>query len=199
MVVGGLLLPAGMSRCWFACLDEQILDELAGLHLVELLHTDTEEHLGQIFRDLFGDAGVLVDDAKDKTLLAVGAVPGITHSFRLLVLSVAVLATITVNPIGAAVAIAVPVAIAVSVGFRNKAGVLDFLIDGVLQKFVELLNFRFDLGDVGEFDFNRCAKTVTAELRQPEFFAVVGAEFDSHDVVGGGMWAQKSQTVIGLA
>ena len=40
---------------------------------------------------------------------------------------------------------------------------------------------------------------MAAELGQTELFAVVGAEFDSHDVGCGGMWTQKSQTVIGLA
>lgn len=61
---------------------------------------------------------------------------------------------------------------------------LNFLIDAVLQKFVKLLNFGFDLGDVAEFDFDGCRETVTAVVGQSELLAVVGAEFDSHDVVG---------------
>ena len=97
-VDGGLLLPpACLTWCWFTDLHEQILNQLGSLHLVELFDANTEKLLGQIFGDLFGDAGVLVDDAKDKTLLAVSAVPGITHSFRLRVLTVAVLTTITVE------------------------------------------------------------------------------------------------------
>jgi hypothetical protein len=71
--------------------------------------------------------------------------------------------------------------IAVS-GLGNKADVLDFLIDRVLQKFVKLLNFLFDLGDVREFDFDGCTEAVAAVLRQSELLAVVGAEFDCHDV-----------------
>ena len=77
---------------------------------------------------------------------------------------------------------------------------MDFLIDGVLQKFVKLLNFLFDLADFREFDFDGRTEAVTAVLWQTELLAVIGAEFDGHDVYfGGGMWARKSQTVIGLA
>jgi hypothetical protein len=70
--------------------------------------------------------------------------------------------------------------VAVAIGSRDEARVLDFLIDGVLQKLVELLHFGFDLGDVTEFDFNGSAEAVAAVLRQAEFFAVVVAEFDGH-------------------
>ena len=76
--------------------------------------------------------------------------------------------------------------VAVAVGVGNEPGVLDFLIDGVLQQLLKLLHFGFDLGDVTEFDFNGGAEAVAAVLGQPEFFAVVGAEFDSHD--GGPPW-----------
>ncbi len=65
-------------------------------------------------------------------------------------------------------------------GRRDVTGVLDFLIDGLLQELVELLHFGFDLGDVTEFDFNGRAEAVAAVLGQSEFFAVVGAEFDGH-------------------
>ena len=153
------------------------------MHLVELLDADTEEHLRQIFRDLLRDAGVLIDDAKDKPTLAIGAVPGITDRFSLLVLSVAVLTTIAIDLVGASILMmTVSVVVGAVIGLRNKAGVLDFLIDALLQELVKLLNFRFDLGDVGEFDFDRCREAVTAVLRESELFAVVGAEFDGHGV-----------------
>jgi hypothetical protein len=42
----------------------------------------------------------------------------------------------------------------VAVGARDEPGVLDFLIDGVLQELVKLLHFGFDLGDVSELDFD---------------------------------------------
>jgi hypothetical protein len=73
---------------------------------------------------------------------------------------------------------------------------LNFLIDGVLQKFVKLLNFLFDLADIREFDFDGRTEAMAAVLWQTELLAVIGAEFDSHDVCfGGGMWARKSQTL----
>ncbi len=180
-----MLLPAGLTRCWFTGLHEQIFDELRGLHLVEHFDANTEEHLGQIFRYLLRDALVLVDDAKDESLLAVRAVPGITDRTGLLVLSVAVLTTVAIELVGAAVLLLMltgPVVLRTAIGFRNKTGVLDFLIDALLQKSVELLNFGFDLCDVREFDFDGCRKTVTAELRESELLAVVGAEFDGHGV-----------------
>ena len=70
-----------------------------------------------------------------------------------------------------------------SIAFRNVTGVLDFLVNGVLQELVELLDLCLGLGDVGEFDFDGGAETVAAELGQAEFLAVVGAEFDCHGVV----------------
>ena len=103
-----------------------------------------------------------------------------------------------VRPFGCGAACPLPFC----VGRRDVTGVLDFLIDGVLQQLVELLHFGIDLGDVAEFDFDGCRKAVAAVLGQTELFAVIGAEFDGHN--GGCMWwvamrAQKSQTVIGLA
>ena len=59
---------------------------------------------------------------------------------------------------------------------------MNFLIDGVLQKFVKLLNFLFDLVDVREFDFDGRTEAVAAVLWQTELFAIIGAEFDGHDV-----------------
>ena len=52
----------------------------------------------------------------------------------------------------------------------------------MLQKFVKLLNFLFDLADVREFDFDGRTEAMAAVLGQTELLAVIGAEFDSHDV-----------------
>ena len=87
-------------------------------------------------------------------------------------------ATTTVELVGAAIVLGLSIA----VGVGDVARLLDFLIDALLQKGVKLLHFSFDLGDVGEFDFNRRAEAVAAVLWQTELFAVVGAEFDGHDV-----------------
>ena len=146
------MLPAGLACGGFAGLDEQIFNELAGLHLVELLDADSEELVGQII-DLALVEIVLVDDALDEALLTVGAVPAVADSRGLMV------AVGAVDPVGAAVAVGsvtVPIAGTVVAKARtgNKAGLLDFLIDGVLEKPVELLAFGLDLGEVGEFDFD---------------------------------------------
>lgn len=87
--------------------------------------------------------------------------------------------------VGASIGLGLPIA----VGIGNVAGMLDFLIDTVLQKCVKLLNFGFDLGDVRQFDFDGGTEAVTAELGQPELFAVICAEFDGHNIgcVGGGL------------
>ncbi len=95
--------PPGLTRCWFTGLDEQIFNQLGGLHLVEHFDANTEQLLGQIFGYLLRDAGVLVDDAKDESALTVCTVPGITDRFCLRMLSVAVLTTITVDLVGASV------------------------------------------------------------------------------------------------
>jgi hypothetical protein len=150
---------------------------LRRLHLVELPDADAEELLGQILRHLFGDAGVLADDAQDEPALTVGAVPAVRGwgCGR---------TTVAVNRVGSSLGLlrcCMPVAVAM--GRRDEAGVLDFLIDGVLQKFVKFLHFGFDLSDVAEFDFNGGAEAVAAVLGQAEFFAVIGAEFDGHDGV----------------
>jgi hypothetical protein len=49
LVVGGLLLPAGLARGGFADFDEQVFNQLGSLHLVEHLHADAKELDGQIF------------------------------------------------------------------------------------------------------------------------------------------------------
>ncbi len=180
-----MFLPAGLTGRWFPGFHEQIFNQLGRLHLVQGFYAHTEELLGQIFGYLLRDAGVLVDDAKDESLLTVGTVPGITDRFCLRMLSVAVLTTITVDLVGASVVLSmvtVPVGLRMAIGLRDEPGLLDFLIDAVLQKCVKLLHFDFDLGDVTEFDFNGSAEAVAAVLGQAEFFAVVGAEFDGHGV-----------------
>lgn len=75
----------------------------------------------------------------------------------------------------------------------DEADVLNFLIDGVLQKIVKLLNFLFDLADVREFDFHGRTEAVTAVLWQTELLAVVGAEFDGHDVLLVGCGHKKAR------
>ena len=57
---------------------------------------------------------------------------------------------------------------------------MNFLVNGLLEKLVKPLAFRFDLGQIGEFDFDGDAEAVAAEFRQSELLAIVGAEFDSH-------------------
>ena len=65
-------LPAGLLG--FAGFGEKLLDELGGLHLVELLHARSEELLGEIIGLLLVEL-VLVDDAQDEPTLAFSAVP----------------------------------------------------------------------------------------------------------------------------
>jgi hypothetical protein len=52
----------------------------------------------------------------------------------------------------------------------------------VLQELVELLNLCLRLIDVREFDFDGRTEAVAAVLWQAEFLAIIGAEFDGHDV-----------------
>ena len=176
--VGGLLLPAVLT-CGFTCLDEQIFNQLGSLHFIELLHADTKELKRQVFRILFLHL-VVTDDAQDKTALTICAVPRISISTRLLM---------TIVTVGLLVPDIVSIAVS---GLGNISDMLDFLIDRVLQKFVKLPHFLFDLGDVREFDFDGCTEAMAAELRQSELLAVVGAEFNGHDVVCvGGLRARK--------
>ena len=144
------------------------------MHLVELLDADTEELVGQIFGFLLVHP-VVADNAQDESSLAFGAVPGITNRFRLMMAIGTV--WLALDLVGAAVANSLTI-----VGLGDEANVLDFLIDGVLQKFVKPLNFCFDLADVREFDFDGRTEAVAAKVGQSELFAIVGAEFDSHDV-----------------
>ena len=150
-LVGGLCSPAGLAGSGFASFDEKILDELTGLHLVELFHAQTEELLGKVLSVFFGDV-VLIDDAEDEPLLAIGAVPGIAIGTGVVV---PILLTI-IDLIAATVAIVggMTIAVGVGVGTGDETDVLDFLIDGVLQEFIELLHFGFDLGEIREFDFD---------------------------------------------
>jgi hypothetical protein len=99
LAVGGLLLPAGLTRGGFADFDEQVFNQLGSLHLVELLHADTEELDGQIFGFLLVHF-VVTDDAQNKTALTIRAVPRITISWGLLV-TIGLMASITVELVGA--------------------------------------------------------------------------------------------------
>ncbi len=97
----------------------------------------------------------------------------------------------TVGRVGATIAVGLgrlpvpmPGAVVAAVArVGNEADLLDFLIDRVLEKLIEFLALGFDLGDVGEFDFDGSREAVAAVFGQTEFLAVVGAEFDGHDVV----------------
>ena len=97
-------MPA--CRAWFASLHEQVFNQLGSLHLVELLHTDAKELLGQIFGFLLIHL-VVIDDAQDEPTLTICAVPGITISTRLLRGSgtIGLMTTITIELAGAAVVV----------------------------------------------------------------------------------------------
>ena len=166
-------LPASVP-CGFASFYEQVFDQLRSLHLVELLDAEAEQLLGQVLDFLLVDV-VLVDDAQDESLLTIGALPAVIC--RPLVPVVTVGMSVGIDVVASAVLRGLW---RVLLGLRNKARVLNFLVNGVLQKLVESLQFSFDLGDVGEFDFDGGAEAVAAVLRQAELFAVVGAEFDGH-------------------
>ena len=161
-----------------ASLDEQILNELRSLHAIELSDTDAKELLGQIF-DILLVHLVLLDDAQDEPTLTFGAVPdNVAAVFRdagaVDLVHAAVLLWMTIVRALGAIA-----------GARDEAGVLNFLVNGLLEKLIKPLAFRFDLGQIGEFDFDGDAEAVAAEFGQSELLAVVGAEFDSHGGVVG--------------
>jgi hypothetical protein len=129
---------------------------------------------------------VLVQDALDESLLAGGAVPDLALRFGLGTVAIGVVSAVSCDGVGATVLGRVVVAVGAirSIALRDVAGVLNFLVNGVLQELVELLNLRLGLIDVREFDFDRRAEAVAAELGQTELLAVVGAEFDSHGALG---------------
>ena len=66
----------------------------------------------------------------------------------------------------------------------DETDILDFLIDGALQKLIEIAAFIFDLGEIREFDFDGGTEAVTAVGGQSEFLAVIGGQCDGHDVGG---------------
>ena len=82
---------------------------------------------------------------------------------------------------------------------RNEPDLLDPGVDGSLKGAVEPLGFRSQFGCVGDFGFDGDLELVGGIPRQPEAFAVVGDEFDSHDggsfVVDG--WIQKNRHAPG--
>ena len=63
----------------------------------------------------------------------------------------------------------------------DEPDLLDLGIDGCLKGTVEPFRFRSQFGCVGDFGFNGDFELVGGISRQPEAFAVVGDEFDSHD------------------
>ncbi len=159
---------------------------MAGLHLVEFPDAEAIELLGEILSVLHLHL-VLVHDALDEALLAGGAVPGFTLRFglgALAVVPIGVGAAVSADLICAAVLGLVVVAIGAirSIAFRDKTGVLDLLVNGVLKELVELLDLCLGLGDVRELDFDGGAEAVAAVLGQAELLAVIGAKFDCHGV-----------------
>ena len=105
LAVGGLLLPAGLTRGGFADFGEQVFNQIGSLHFIELLHTDTEELDGQVFGFLLVHF-VVMDNALDERFLAGCAVPGIT---------IGLLTTVTVELVGATVAILMGVIVPVAI------------------------------------------------------------------------------------
>ena len=53
-----MLLPACLTGRWFTGLDEQIFNQLGGLHLIQSFDADAEELLGQFLGILFGGLGI---------------------------------------------------------------------------------------------------------------------------------------------
>ena len=113
LAVGGLLLPAGLTRGGFADFGEQVFNQIGSLHFIELLHTDTEELDGQIFGFLLFHL-VVTDDAQNESTLSFSAVPRITISTRLL-MTIGLLTTVTVELVGATVAILMGVIVPVAI------------------------------------------------------------------------------------
>lgn len=62
----------------------------------------------------------------------------------------------------------------------DESDLLDLSIDGGLKGAVEPFRFRSQFGCVGDFRFDGDFELVGGISRQPESFAVVGDEFDSH-------------------
>ena len=81
----------------------------------------------------------------------------------------------------------------------DESDLLDLSIDGGLKGAVEPFRFRSQFGCVADFGFDGYLELVGGIPRQPEAFAVVGDELDSHDgssfVVDG--WIQKSRHAPG--
>lgn len=164
--------------------DQQLFDQLRRLHFVELLDAKIEELVGQFLHGGFIEV-VLVDDALDKSLLTFCAVPVIT-------VSAGQLMTVPVGVVGSSVAVGVTVAVGVrfdAIGFVwHETDLLNLFIDRLLEKGIDPLALGFDLSEIRQLDFDGGTETVAAVARKAELFAVVGAEFDCHDVrwVGGG-------------
>ena len=113
LAVGGLLLPAGLTRGGFTDFDEQVFDQLTSLHFIELLHADTEELDGQIFGFLLVHL-VVMNNTLDERFLAGCAVPGITISWRLLV-TIGLMTTVTAELVGASAGVLMGVTVSVAV------------------------------------------------------------------------------------
>ena len=66
-------LPA-VSASGFACFIQKLFNQLGSLHFIEVLHGGLIELLGEVL-DVSLVHLVFIDDAKNKTLLTLGAVP----------------------------------------------------------------------------------------------------------------------------
>jgi len=163
------LLPAHLAWSRLTNLRKEFLDELAGLHFVQLLDANAEELLRQVFR-LWLRELILVDDTQDEPALSLRAVPAITSRFERSPVTVTV--TVAVHWIGASVwhnmeTMTAVAAIGSSI-FRHKTGMLDLLINRLLEQTVKPGDFSLCLGDVGEFSFDGGGEAVTDVLRQTE-------------------------------
>lgn len=130
------LSPAG-STCRFADAGEKLFNELGSLHLVELLHSQLKELLGQVFHVLLVEL-VVAYDAQDEPTLSFSAVPVISITIAGFGISVGTVA-VAVPVTGVAIASGMTVAIAgtvhaVALGVGNKTDVLNLLVNRLLQE-----------------------------------------------------------------
>lgn len=146
-------------------LQEELLNQLAGLHFVQFLDTGTEELLRQVFGLLLGEL-VFMDDTQNKSALTIRAVPAITSRFDRRTVTVAVhwVGVSVRHNMEAMTAVAAMAAIGPST-IRHETGVLNFLINRLLKQTVESGDFSLYLGDVVEFRLDRGGEAVATVVR----------------------------------
>ncbi len=142
---------------------------------LSVLTGHAKELLGDGF-DLVLVEVVLFDQTEDELLLLVRTDPDVTGIGRGLRCVVGRLLPIAVGRRG--------VFHAVGDAIGQKADGLDFLIHALLEQVVEAGTFLLDLGEVGEFGADADDVGMTAEVGQPQLFAVGGFEDDGHKVDG---------------